>query len=103
AVTSGGGGVCCATSTAAPANAASKTIHVKRAIVGRITLSLLPNRRIEPAQALQVADEIVEIAFAQTIGAEGRHRGLRVVDDRLHLVLFVSLDALTRVHDLDRE
>src|SRR5688572_1083382 len=90
-------------SPAAPANDASRTIQVRRAIPGRIRLSLLPNRRIESTQALQVANEIVQVAFIQTVDAEGRHRGLRIVDDRLHLVLLVSLDALTRVHDLDRE
>ena len=61
------------------------------------------NRRIESAQRLQIAKEIVEIAVAQPVGAEDRHRRPRAVLHGLHLVLLVSLNPLARVHDLDRE
>src|SRR5688572_32620392 len=87
----------------APAYDVSKAIRVRRAIIGRMSLSLLPNRRIESTQALQVSNDVIEIALAQAIDAEGRHRRFRIADDRLHLVLLVSLDPLARIHDLDRE
>src|SRR5438093_13192656 len=61
------------------------------------------NRRIESAQGLQIAKEIVEIAVAKSVRAEDRHGRLRVVLHRLHLVLLISLNPLARIHDLDRE
>ena len=58
---------------------------------------------IEPAQRLQIPNQIIEVAVAQTIGPKQRHRRGGPVHHRLHLVLLVSLDPLTRVHDLHRE
>ena len=58
---------------------------------------------IEAAKRLQIAEQIVEVAVAEPIGTEHRHRRLAAVLHRLHLVLLVALDALARVHDLDRE
>src|SRR5439155_11776571 len=129
AVTSAGGGVCCAVSAAAPAQSVSRSAR-RRGVLGCIRIlfwlaapfleaaryracasrrvairsrSLWNNGGIESTQGLQIAKQIVEIPVAEPVGTEDRHRRFRVVIHGLHLVLFISLNPLARIHNLDRE
>src|SRR5437016_3777171 len=64
---------------------------------------LRSNCGIESAQVSEIAKQIVKIAVVEPVRSEDRHRRLRVVLHRFHLVLLVSLNPLARIHDLDRE
>src|SRR5206468_1716027 len=64
---------------------------------------LRSNCGIESAQGSEIAKQIVKIAVVEPVRSEDRHRRLRVVLHRFHLVLLVSLNPLARIHDLDRE
>src|SRR5262249_35570051 len=44
-----------------------------------------------------------EIAVAEPVRAEDRHRRFRVVFHRLHFILFISLNPFARIHNLYRE
>src|SRR2546428_6721018 len=64
---------------------------------------LRSNCGIESAQGSEIAKQIAKIAVVEPVRSEDRHRRLRVVLHRFHLVLLVSLNPLARIHDLDRE
>src|SRR5688572_607138 len=99
--TFGRGGDCAVATIAAVPVTITK---VRAARISRTSLLLLlPYRRIEPAQRLQIPNHVIEVAIAQTIGAKQRHRRGGAVDHRLHLVLLVALDTLIGIHDLHRE
>jgi hypothetical protein len=66
-------------------------------------MKTLGNRRVEAAEGRQVANQIVEVAVADSIGPEGGHERSRAGGHGLQRVLLVSLDPLVGVHDLDRE
>ena len=66
-MTSGGGGLLGESARAGEREADRDQEYDAARSVGRISL-LLTRRRIEAAERLQVADQIVEIAFAQPVG-----------------------------------
>ena len=66
-------------------------------------LTLLFDGRIEPAKRLQIPQQIIQIAVAQSVRTKHRHGRLAAGLHRFHFVLLVALNALATVHDLDRE
>ena len=60
-------------------------------------------RQIGAAQRAEVSDEIGEVGVVQPAGGERRHQRLFLVDDLLQIRFQKALDALARVHHLNRK
>jgi hypothetical protein len=75
--------------------------HPKHPCAHRTLLSGSAADRIGSAQCAQVTQKIVEIAAAQLIWTVSRHHGLLLGDDLGQIRLYIALDSLTHIHDLD--
>src|SRR5262249_15607030 len=71
--------------------------------IATASISLSALRRLRAAERRQVAQQIVEVAIGDPIGAVDWHQRLRLVDHFGEVRLEKALDALARIHDLHGE